>query len=154
MVPFSLPKKLKESQPRFHSDPVPKLALPISPVAAVAGGAQLCVYREGRVPCLGWIHRQQLGSTEPAWPAQHWVSGAVPAWLGCPSTGTAAPAGLLTMVLPLLSSTSQLTGPSGEFSLGETSLCFIWEIIKMKHGDFPCSVADLEQTAMTAAVLC
>lgn len=36
----------------------------LCPFPRVAGGVQMCVCREGRVPCLGWMHRQQLGSAE------------------------------------------------------------------------------------------
>lgn len=64
-----------------------------------------------------------------------------------PPTGTAAPAGASAVPSPLLSRNES------ELSLGETSLGFIGERIKMKHGGFPCSVVGSEQTEVTAAVL-
>lgn len=123
----------------------------LCPFPTMAGGVQLCICREGRVPCLGWMHRQQLGST---WAKPERGQLCQPGWAE-PSPGSAAPAGVFTVVFSLLSSPSQLLGLSCESSPGENSPCFIWEIIKMKRGDFTaCSVVDLEKTEMTAAVLC
>lgn len=95
---------------------------PFSPVAAVAGGVQLCVYREGRVQLPGldaqtaaWEHLSQPG------PAQT-ETGAVPAWLGWAFRGHCSSCQSLHRGFALLSSTRQLVGPRGEFSPGETSL--------------------------------
>lgn len=149
MFPFSLPKKLKELQSRFSSVPAPRARCAHFPAAAVAGGVQLCVHREGRVPCPGCIHSQLWEHLSQPGPAQQRARRAVP--------GLSLPRAPLLLLQPphgLHPSSAQAAGPRGEFSLGETSLCFIWEIIKMKHGGFPCSVVYLEKREMTAAVLC
>lgn len=119
----------------------------LCPFPRVAGGVQLFAEREGFHAWAGCTG-SSLGAQSQE-PIQGSCARAEPI------PGSAAPAGAFPGLLPLLSSPSQLPGLSCEFPLGETSPCFIWEIIKMKRGDFtPRSVVDLEEIEMTAAVLC
>lgn len=129
---------------------------PFPTVAALAGGVQLCVYREGRVQLPGldpqttaWEHLNQPGpSTAP-----EWVELCQRVWAE-PSVGTAVPAGAFAVVLPFSAQPASSQDWAASSPLGKLPCRFIWKVTKMKHGDFLCSVVDLEKTEMTAAVLC